>query len=213
METSKVLIRALAMAVATKKAAASKCFLPEKLVMVDCEMDGVVAGRDKLLQAAFLKLAYNKSKKCYEEISEPLVLYFPHDGKPKNDFQKKYLTEIFQKCNKCTTPIDANKATLHDWLGNYAGEATPVGDCVPTDIAFLLASGLIDPCDFGEDGEPIKGTFHYEYFDLNSVKAIAREACGEKFEVEGLDNEGIHDALVDCKNQLLELNEYLKRML
>lgn len=201
------LIQALSLALATKKTS----FMPEKLVMVDCEMTGVVAGRDDLLQAAFIKLRYDGEKYC--KVGEPLVLYMSHSGRPNGEFQNKYLTDVFDKCNASNLKSDEFKSQLHSWLGDYKGEATPVGDCVPTDIAFLLAGGCIDPCDYDGEGKAVKGTFHYEFFDLNAVKAIARTKAGQKFEIDGINKEGIHDALVDCENQLLELNEFLRKLL
>jgi len=50
-------------------------FLPERLVMVDCEMTGVVASRDALLQVGMLKLLLNKDLMCYEQVDDDLLAY------------------------------------------------------------------------------------------------------------------------------------------
>ncbi len=185
-------------------------FLPQNLIMVDCEMTGVREDRDHLLQAAFTMLDFQNGQ--YVETKEPLVLYMPYAGQPENDFQKKFLTHIFKKCNESTLTPEQGKEQLHAWLGELKGKVTPVGDCVPTDIAFLKAAGLVDRPDIDDDG-PIPGTFHYEFFDLNSVKAFARQLKGEKFAISGLDEDNIHDALVDCRNQTIELNAFVNVLL
>ena len=72
-----------------------KSFLPDRLVMVDCEMTGVDETKHKLLQAAFVKLGLNGNQ--YQEVDEPLVIYFQHDGQPENEFHEKYLKPVFSK--------------------------------------------------------------------------------------------------------------------
>ena len=44
---------------------------------------------------------------------------------------------------------------------------------------------------------------------MNPLKMLAEEIAGGKLQVDGLDKDNIHDALADCKNQLLELNHCL----
>lgn len=186
-----------------------KGFLPKDLVMVDCEMTGVVPERDALLQVAMLKLKLKENQ--YEIEGEPLVLYFPFDGQPSNDFQKKYLSDIFKECNESTLTDEEAKKQIETFLGPLKGKVIPVGDCVPVDMMFLYARGVLDRPDIIDDKQT-PGTFHFEFFDLNAPKALARQKAGKKFKVPGLDD-GIHDALVDCENQTKELNEYLKILL
>jgi GNAT superfamily N-acetyltransferase/oligoribonuclease (3'-5' exoribonuclease) len=186
-------------------------FLPEKLVMVDCEMTGVDPTKHKLLQAAFVKLQLGEDFR-YHEVGEPLVLFFSHDGVPTNNFHKKYLTHIFKACNESSLLPEAAKELVHDWLGDWKGIATPVGDCVISDLDFLKLNGVLDRNDI-EDDEQVPGTFHYEIFDLNAVKAIARQKRGEKFTIADIDEEHVHDALVDCRNQTKELNAFLDVLL
>jgi oligoribonuclease (3'-5' exoribonuclease)/GNAT superfamily N-acetyltransferase len=191
----------------------SSGFLPEDLLMLDCEMTGVIPSRDKLLQIAMLKLKLKDNQ--YEEVGEPLVLYLRHDGKPENDFHREHLEHIFERCNESNLQPGEAKEKICDWLGELKGKVTPCGDCVHTDLAFLYENGLLDRADIG-DGGPIPGTFHYETFDLNPLKAMARHRTGAKEdrkELAGYDEENIHDALVDCRNQLKELNHYMKVLL
>lgn len=187
-------------------------FLPDDLVMLDCEMTCVQPKRDDLLQVAMLKLKRNGYQ--YEVVGEPLVLYLKTDRKPETGFHKKYLAHIFELCNKSTTTPEMAKQRIESWLGDLRGRVTPTGDCVPTDVAFLLEKGLITAPDIVDD-KPVPGTFHYEFADMNLPKAIARHKLRRKETDEeiGADKENIHDALVDCQNQLLELNFYLKACL
>lgn len=181
-------------------------FLPEYLIMIDAEMTGVIPERDHLLQLAMLKLKLNGMQ--YEIEGDPLVQYFPFDGQPENDFQKKYLKDIFKKCNDSVLSEEEARSQIESFLGSLKGKVQPTGDCVPCDMAFLFARGVIDRADI-QDDKQVPGTFHFEYFELNPLKAFARQRMGKKFEVEGLDK-NIHDALVDCQNQTKELNTYLK---
>ena len=193
--------------------AAAESFLPEDLIMVDLEMTGVVPDRDKILQIAMLRLKLNGDQ--YDEVGEPLVLYLQHDGEPENDFHREHLEHIFKQCNESKLqPLEA-KELISEWLGDLKGKVTPCGDCVHTDLAFLHHHGVIDRGDI-IDGEPAPGTLHYEAFDLNPLKAMARQRTGrkeEKRELAGYDEENVHDALTDCKNQLLELNHYMQILL
>jgi len=189
---------------------AEENFLPEDLVMIDCEMTGVVPERDHLLQVAMLKLKLKNNQ--YEIQGEPLVQYFPYDGQPENDFQREYLTDIFKKCNESILTDEEAKLQIESFLGPLKGKAIPTGDCVPTDMAFLYKRGLLDVPDIKDD-EELPGTFHFEFFELNPLKAVARQKMAYKFDVAGVDKEGIHDALVDCENQTKELNMYLDVLL
>ena len=186
-------------------------FLPEQLIMVDTELTGVLPESDSLLQLAMIKLKLSDGQ--YTKVDQPLILYFPFPGKPENDFQKQYLTYIYKKCNQSTlTDQDAVKQ-IEAFLGEeFLGKATPVGDCIPTDIDFMYRRGLLKRPGYSPSGEKVLGTLHFEFFDLNAIKAISQEKLGYKFEVDGQDP-GIHDAYVDCENQLLELNMYLNILL
>ena len=197
------------MAAALRRVIAKSYNLPEQLVMIDCEMTGVLPNKDKLLQVAALKL--ERVKNQYRQVGEPFLKFLAYDGRPENEFQKQYLTHVFDECNKSDLTPARLKTELHGWLGSYLNKATPVGDCVPTDIAFLAANDCIDLSHFKND-QPVPGTFHYEYFDMNAPKEIARVKMGGKFETPNLD-ENIHDALVDCENQLKELNHILEILL
>lgn len=182
-------------------------FLPDKLIMIDLEMTGVNVFRDKILQIAMMKLEYRDG--YYANAGEKE--WFLHcDEQPTRDFHKEFLAHIFQKCNESNMTAQAARTDIDVWLGPYKG-AVPVGDCIPTDIYFLAVNDIIDMSDFDEEGHPIAGTFDHEFFDLNAPKILSREKMGEKFEVPGTKKS--HDALEDCRDQLLELNAYLDILL
>ncbi len=186
-------------------------FLPEKLVMTDCEMSGLYPEKDSLLQVAMVKLLLKDGK--YTVQGEPLVIYLPFSGKPQSDFQKKFLSHIYEKCNTSDLGFPEAARQIENFLGKeYLGVAIPVGDCVPTDIEFLYKNKLLKRPGYAPDGSPIQGTLHYEFFDLNAVKTICRELLGYKFETPN-QNPNIHDALVDCLNQIEELNLFLDILL
>jgi oligoribonuclease (3'-5' exoribonuclease) len=190
------------------KIVAAKDFgLPADLVMIDCEMTGVNPDKHDLLQVAALKLSLEDGQ--YVVKDKPFLFFLHNDGSPQGEFQQRYLTRIFEECNKSEKTPEDLKTEIHEWLGDLKGKVMPVGDCVPTDIAFLYASKGGDRPDIVND-EQVPGTFHYEFFEMNPLKMLAEEVTGGKLKVEGLDRDNVHDALVDCKNQLLQLNHCLK---
>lgn len=185
-------------------------FLPDDLVMLDCEMTCVQPKRDELLQVAMLKLKRQGIQ--YEAVGEPLVLYLHTKTQPTTNFHKKFLSHIFEKCNESELAPEQAKAKIHAWLGDLRGKVMPCGDCVPTDVAFLLEKGLIDAPDIVDD-QPVPGTFHYEFWEMNPLKAVSRHKTQRKESLADLDEENIHDALVDDLNQLVEMNHYLQNLL
>ncbi len=185
------------------KEAEVKSFLPEKLVMIDLEMTGVVPERDDIIQIAATKLVLQELQ--YVEEGEPFEI-FPHTNlEPSNPFHLKFLVDIFKKANESEFDIVDARNLFADWLGNWKG-TIPTGDCIQQDMMFLYANGVIDRGDI-VDEKPVSGTLHYECFDINPLKCIARQKLGKK---EKLDlASGIHNAMVDCRNQTIELNYYL----
>jgi len=187
-----------------------KIGLPDCLIMIDCEMTGVIPTTDHLLQVAALKLKWRPDKRKYYQDGPHFLVYLKHDGQPENDFHKKHLATIFKKCNKSETTPAMAKEQLHSWLGPLKGKTMPAGDCIPTDITFLYHNGIADYPDIDKEG-----TFHYEFFDMNSIKMIGRHILGAK-PIKGVDfrhEEPEHDALMDCRNQTRELNFYLRLLL
>ena len=88
-------------------------YYPKKLVMIDCEMTGVQPKNHKLLQVAALKLKLNEEAKQYEVVGDdPFVQYMSCDEVPRNDFQKKYLSHVFEACNKTTEHKKEMKSNL-----------------------------------------------------------------------------------------------------
>lgn len=103
----------------------TQSFLPEYLVMVDCEMTGVIPERDSLLQVAMLKLKLDNNR--YVVDGEPLNEFLQYGGKPSNEFHRTYLTHIFEKCNESSLSASELKQKIHEWLGNLKGKVMPVG--------------------------------------------------------------------------------------
>lgn len=186
-------------------------FLPKKLVMVDAEFSGLDPQKDELLQVAMLKMELVGDQ--YEAVEEPLNVFLKSDLRPFRKFHHDFLTHIFDACNSSEITTFDLKEIIHQWMGTEWKSLTPCGECVPCDIEFLYAKGCLDRPGYDENEQPIKGTFHYEYFDLNALKLVARHKFGEKLKPDNLDEENIHDALVDCQNQLKELNFWLVKLL
>jgi oligoribonuclease (3'-5' exoribonuclease) len=185
-------------------------FLPDHLVMVDCEMTGVRPEEHSLLQVAMVKLCLIEGQ--YRFNPNILVAYLKNDASPSTPFHFEFLSHIFEKCNKSTLTCSELKAQISDWLGDLRGKVMPTGDCISCDMEFLYKNECIDRSGYLNDGTPVLGTFHYEQFDLNPIKLIARQKTGEKSKP-AKSFAGKHDAVVDCFNQILELNHFIKILL
>lgn len=186
-----------------------KTFLPSKLLMLDLEMTGLDPKSDDILQVAALKLELLGSS-YVETSSFDVALHTKLD--PSNDFQRKYQTALFDRCRNSTIDYQELKKLFYEFLGEDLGELSPCGDCVPTDVLFLYAKDVIELSRY-EGDTPVKGTLHYEYFDMHSMKMVMRQKLGYKADKDLVVSGGQHDGLVDCRNQLIELNFILHQLL
>lgn len=192
---------------------AANLFLPLRLVMIDCEMTGLQPATDDLIQIAGLKLELRTADMQYVETQEqPFNIYLHTDKQPESDFAREHLVEIYQRAQASSTNYVEARNLLNDWLGSWRGKVSPCGDCVPTDILFMYVKGVVELSHYNGD-TPIEGSFHYEFFEINPLKAVARQKAGTKFDRMLPRIPGDHDALVDCKNQLTEMNGIIKVLL
>lgn len=196
----------------TRLQASGELFLPPRLVMLDCEMEGLNPRKDALLQIAAIKLELRANQYVPVAFEKPLNIYLHSDAQPESDFARKFMTDVYRKCNESQISEQQARPVLDEWMGDWRGLVSPTGDCVPTDVLFLWARGVIDISHFDGD-TPVPGTFFYEFFDMNSIKALARQKMGSKFDKQLPRHEGDHDALVDCLNQLIELNAFIEVLL
>jgi len=185
-------------------------FLPEKLVMIDCEMTGLNVAVDDVIQIAALKL--ERLDNQYIARGEPLNLFLHTDLQPHSEFARTHMREVYKKANASDLTYEQARDILKAWLGDWWSLVSPVGDCVPTDIRFLAEKGVIQTSYYDQD-TPVPGTFHFEFFEINPLKLVARTKVGYKFDKELKVLPGAHDALIDCYNQLTELNAILETLL
>lgn len=179
--------------------------IPQRLIMLDCEMTGLDPKVDDLIQVAALKLEL--VGRVYAVV-DTFNVFIHTDKQPASDFARQHMTEVYRKANTSNLDYERVGTQFDSWLGDWRGKASPCGDCVPTDVLFMYTKGLVKLA--GYDGDtPRPGSFHYEYFEMNSLKLVARAKMGRKFDKDLPTLPGAHDALVDCKNQLTELNAIL----
>jgi oligoribonuclease (3'-5' exoribonuclease) len=181
--------------------------------MLDCEMSGLRPETDDLLQIAMLDLRLNNTGFQYVEVNYLNV--YPYSAKkPVSSFDAEFLSEIYEEANRSEETADSLRMGIRTFVGQTEiGKVQPCGDCVPTDVSFLKAKGLIDSGYYTVDNVAVPGTFSYEFFEMNSIKTMARHRTGYKFDKQLPLAKGVHDALVDCRNQLIELNAIIKVLL
>jgi oligoribonuclease (3'-5' exoribonuclease) len=189
---------------------ANPLFMPSRLVMIDCEMTGLDPKVDDVIQIAALRLLWEGDE--YQVVEEPFNIFLHTDKQPQSEFARTHLTEIYKAANESPNSTDDAHGMLKTWLGDWYGKVSPCGDCVPTDILFLYMKNIISLSHFDGD-TPVDGTFHYEFADMHFIKACARQKMGRKFDRDVPRLAGDHDALVDCKNQLNEMNAIIKVLL
>lgn len=197
---------------ATAPRAGTESFLPDRLVMLDCEMTGLDPRKDDLIQVAALKLRLQN----FQYVPEPNVphfnLFIHTTRQPESEFARKHMTDVYRRANNSLYDYISGGRMLAQWLGSWRSKVSPAGDCVPTDVLFMWEKGMIELSRYDGD-TPVPGTFHYEYFDMNPIKALARQKMGCKFDKELPKLPGEHDALVDCLNQAAELNAFIAVLL
>lgn len=188
----------------------AQSFLPDRLVMLDCEMTGLNVATDDVIQIAALKLERDGVQ--YRATGTPFNMFLHTDLQPESEFARTHMVDIYKKANASTMGYAEARIALKEWLGDWWSIVSPAGDCVPTDVMFLAQKGVISLSHYVGD-VPVPGTFHYEYFDMNAIKAIARTRVTYKFDKELKRLPGDHDALIDCYNQLTEMNAFLDVLL
>jgi oligoribonuclease len=191
-------------------------FMPERLIMLDCEMTGLDPKKDDVIQIAALKLEYVSGRyqvpaDMNSEDAE-FNIFLHTDLAPISEFARKYMVDVYRKANESRIDYKMARALLDEWLGPWRGKVSPCGDCVPTDILFLYMKDVIDLSHYDGD-TPVDGSMHYEYFDMNAIKAVARQKVGRKFDRDVERLAGDHDALIDCRNQLTEMNAIIEVLL
>lgn len=192
--------------------ATGELFLPPRLVMLDCEMTGLNPRKDDLLQIAAIKLELRNNQYRPVSSSQPLNIYLHTDQAPSSDFARKFMSDVYRKCQESQTSLEDARAMLDEWMEDWKNLVSPTGDCVPTDVLFMWYKGVIDIAHFDVD-VPVPGTFHYEYADMHFIKQLARQKMGSKFDKQLPRHAGDHDAMVDCLNQLTELNAFIQVLL
>lgn len=180
--------------------------IPEKIIMLDGEFDGVIPERDELLELSMIKCIFDKEEKQYKVGKKYLELYIKTDAQPTRDFHREHLKECFERCNKSETTMEDARIAIEEFIGDWYGQAWPAGDCVTTDIGFLRQNKLLVDNDYDEDDNEVKGTVDFRIMEIAPLKRIAKCLGWKKPET----NLAEHRSLNDCYNQLGELNSILK---
>jgi len=124
--------------------------------MLDCEMSGLDPKVDDLLQIAAMKLEFDGVR--YNEVDE-INIFVHSDKTPNSAFALEHMTEVYRKSNESTVTLEMARTLLLGFLQDWAGNVSPCGDCVPTDILFLYEKGVVNLAGFNGD-TPVPGTFN-----------------------------------------------------
>lgn len=180
--------------------------LPERIMMIDGEFNGLNPKTDDLLQFAMLKAVFDKESFQYLVSRNTLNIFIHSDAQPTKKFHKEHLADCFKQAN--ASKIDSKKAKelVDEYVGDWWGTAWPCGDCVTTDLAFAYEKGLFVNNTYDENDVEQKGTLDYRILEMKPLKALAQTFGWEKPK----DVLREHDARNDCFNQMAELNSCLR---
>jgi oligoribonuclease (3'-5' exoribonuclease) len=179
--------------------------LPERIVMIDGEFNGLLPKVDDLLQVSMMKAIFDKERFQYLVHPDVLNIFIHSDAKPTKKFHKEHLAECFEKANKSKITLEEAAAMIDKFIGEWKGKAWPCGDCVTTDLGFLFEKGLITHNYYDENDVEVKGTFDFRILEMKPLKVLA-ETFGWKKPKDILRE---HDARNDNFNQMGELNNCL----
>lgn len=179
--------------------------LPERILMIDGEFDGLNPKKDNLLQFAMMKAVFDKDLFQYLVSRQTFNIFIHADTQPSNGFHREHLTECFKKANDSKIDLPKAKQMVEEFIGDWWGTAWPCGDCVTTDLAFAYEKGLFTNNGYDDNDKEIKGTVDYRILEMKPLKVLAQTFGWEKPK----DILREHDAQNDCFNQMAELNNCL----
>ncbi len=179
--------------------------LPERIMMVDLEMNGLSPKVDDILQVSMMKAIFDKERFQYLVHPDVLNIFIHTDAQPTKAFHKEHLADCFKKANQSKITLEDAKVIIEKFVGDWKGTSWPCGDCVTTDLGFLFEKGLISHNHYDENDVEVKGTFDFRILEMKPLKVLAQTFGWEKPK----DVLREHDARNDCFNQMAELNNCL----
>lgn len=185
--------------------------LHKRIVMCDLEMTGVNCFRDEILQIAMVKCELDKKTVQYKPVGEVFNIHLHSSLSPTKPFHHEHLTEAYKKSNASNIGLLDARRMVRAFLAEDGWLGLPIsGDCVTTDLMFLVQNKIVDLGDYDEKDNHLEGTFDYRILDINPIGRHMRSlGCRPFHEVQSAKLKA-HDALNDCFNQIEELNYYLK---
>lgn len=200
--------------------------------MIDIETTGVDKKKDSILEIGVVQIQRNK-KGFWELTGKPdfhSLVYYP--GKPKTDFAKKHMVDLYKKCNDTKVPWKTSVTrALKLWLH---GEEAKLKHRKPKcfmgwnasnfDLEFLFAEGFLTPSSYAKikGKEELVGDAHYRVYEQTgaieylcdktglsrkSIMSMCDDFISEKPHWYIPTPEGkLHDALYDCYSQINMMN-------
>lgn len=200
--------------------------------MIDIETTGVDKKKDSVLEIAVVQIQRNK-RGFWELTGKPdfhsLVYY---SGKPKSDFAKKHMAELYKKCND--TKLPGNSKIIKDlglWLHGEEAKRkhrTPkffMGwNASNFDLEFLFAHRFLTPSTYAKvkGKEVLKGDAHYRVYEQTgaieylcdktglsrkTIMSMCDDVIAERPDwILPLPEGKQHDALHDCYSQINMMN-------
>lgn len=185
--------------------------LHKRIVMTDLEMTGVNCFRDEILQIAMVKCVLDIKTLQYRPYGDTFNIHLHSDLRPTKTFHHEHLTEAYALSNESTIGLLDARRMVRAFLEQDGWLGLPIsGDCVTTDLMFLVQNKIVDLGDYDEKDNQIEGTFDYRILDINPISRQMRSLGCRPFHEVQTAKLRPHDALNDCFNQIEELNYYLK---
>lgn len=193
-----------------------------KHFMIDIETTGTDKHIDSILQVGCVEIEF---KYPYWELTgREFVRTLHYAGKPENAFAKKFMSELYNKCNE--TDKKENCQSLAFDLRKFIHKENQepryfMGwNASGFDLPFLFDNKILTPSFYVEENgkQEMKGDVHYRIYeqtgslqllcnvtglDSKTIQQIAKDLNPTNI---SMPNGKLHDALFDCYNQIMMQN-------
>ncbi len=169
----------------------------ENHFMVDIETTGVNRDSDKILQIGMVEIEHKEDGYWHPIQGRELDFTLHYPGQPANEFAKKHMSKLYEKCNKVLPDVGYNWASceirefIHK-LNRGTGNMPSTEKQDPKffmgwnasnfDLPFLFDAKILTPSYYESDPvtgkETLRGDAHYRIYEQTGSVQLVCDATG-----------------------------------